>query len=381
MAHHKFRIYIVSAIFILIISFPICNVRLKLVKDITNTENRKMEPKPEFDIKLLDPFPEKYDKYYNDHFTLRSTLVKYYNLLNLQVFKKSPLPGKVILGKEGWLYLAGYEMDTYRGLHRFTDQELEAFRLELEYRKDYLEKHGCKFCFFVAPVKADIYNEYLPSGVYRFNNQSWGEQLNEYLNKYSKVKPIDLYKVFRQKKGNELLYRKLDNHWTEIGAYYAVCEVIRNCQPAFPELKVPELDNFIIREIKVNTGNIVQMLANTLDYNDIKYELKPKDGFKAVEIVKADNPDSNNFGFPLEYKRIREIKDGKKPKILIISDSFGIIIYPVISEYFGKTIKIFDAWQYKLNEDIVADEKPDIVLLMILESNLRNMLQYPSRPK
>jgi hypothetical protein len=381
MIHNKFRNYIVSVVFIILISFPICNSNLKLIKDIASNENRQLAPKPVLDIKLLDPFPEKYEKYYNDHFTLRSTLVKYYNLLNLRVFKKSPLPDKVVIGKEGWLYLAGNEMDSYRGLNRFTVSELEEFRLELEYRKDYCENHGCKFCFFVAPAKANIYDEYLPSSVYRINNQSWGEQLNEYLNKYSKVKPIDLYNVFRQKKGNELLYSKLDNHWTEIGAFYAVCEVIRNSQSEFPELEVPSLDDFIIQEIKLNTGNIVQMLANTLDFNDINYELKPKDGFKAVEILRADNPDFKSFGFPLEYKRIKEIKNGKQPKILIISDSFGIIIYPIISEYFAKTVKIFDSWQYKLNEDVIRDENPDIVLLMVLESNLRNMLLNQSRPK
>jgi alginate O-acetyltransferase complex protein AlgJ len=381
MNHIKFRIYIVSAVFIILISFPICNSSLKLVKDTASNENRQMTTKPELNIKLLDPFPEKYEKYYNDHFTLRSTIVKYYNLLNLRVFKKSPIPDKVTIGKGGWLFLAGNEMDAYRGLHQFTAKELEEFRLELEYRKNYLENLGCKFCFIIAPVKANIYKEYLPSGVYRINNQSWGEELNEYLNKYSKVKPIDLYDVFRVKKGNELLYLKLDNHWTEIGAFYAAREVVRNYQSEFPELELPELDNFIIQKIPLNTGNIVQMLGNTLDFNDIKYELKPKEGFRAVEILRADNPDLKNFGFPLEYKRIREIKDGKKPKILIISDSFGIIIYPIISEYFGKTVKIFDAWQYKLNEDIIADEKPDIVLLMVLESNLRNVLQYQSRPK
>jgi hypothetical protein len=55
------------------------------------------------------------------------------------------------------------------------------------------------------------------------------------------------------------------------------------------------------------------------------------------------------------------------------------MIFPYLSEKFSTTELIFDGWQYKLNEDIVNHEKPDVMLLFMLESNLRNFLHHQSR--
>ena len=57
------------------------------------------------------------------------------------------------------------------------------------------------------------------------------------------------------------------------------------------------------------------------------------------------------------------------------------MLYPLLSEEFSRTVRIFDAWQYKLNEDIIEKEKPDIVILLALEANLRNLLSSASRFK
>jgi alginate O-acetyltransferase complex protein AlgJ len=81
------------------------------------------------------------------------------------------------------------------------------------------------------------------------------------------------------------------------------------------------------------------------------------------------------FAYTWEYENVREIKNSKQPRLLIISDSFGAALFPFLSENFSRTVKIFDAWQYKLNEDIVNSEKPDAVVLVIDEPILRNFIK------
>jgi hypothetical protein len=378
MAENRMRPYLIMIIFICIIFFPVINSRFDLVKDIKSSENRQMSSKPEMIYSHLDIFPEQYEKYYNDNFTIRSFLVKCYNLLNIELFKKSPVPNKVVIGKDKWLFMAGDELDSYAGKNRFEQSELEEFKQELEYRKKYLEQRDCKFYFVVAPVKANIYSEKMPDEVFRFSEQCWGEQLLEFLNENSNVKPIDIYPTLRKNKDKELLYFMIDNHWNQLGAYYSACEILKRIQIDFPEIEIPSLEDYNISKTEKNIGNIQQMLSNINIYRDYSFELKPKKGFQAVDVPPAGYPVVKGFAYPKDYEKDKEIKGSTKPKILIITDSYGVNIFPFLAENFSRSVKIFDAWQYKLNEDIVNSEKSDVVLVIVLESNLRSMLKNKS---
>ncbi|MEI7594232.1 MAG: DHHW family protein [Bacteroidota bacterium] len=379
MTNNKFRVYFISTIFIVIISFPLINSRFSLIKDIPSNENRKMASKPQLNFNLLDPYPPLYEKYYSDNFTIRSLMIKYYNLLNIYAFEKSPIPDQVIFGKDGWLFLAGNELDAYRGKNSFNQKDLEEFKLELEYRKKYIENNGGKFYFMIAPNKANIYSNKMPNNIFKINNQSWGEQLIEYLNLNSNVKPIDISNALINTK-KENLYYKLDNHWTELGAFYASNEVLKRIHLDFPKVnQLPISDYDLLISDKTHQGNIANMLSNLKSFKEFEYKLVRKPNFKAVDAAKAGYKVTEGFPYSWDYENVKEIIGSKNPKILIISDSFGYSIFPFISEEFSRSVKIFDAWQYKLNEEIIQKEKPDIVLLITVEPLLKNILKYQSR--
>jgi hypothetical protein len=379
MTHQTFRIYFLVIIFLLLISFPIVNSKLNLVKDIASSENRKMASEPVMKFSYLDPYPRQYEKYYNDNFTIRFAMVKYFNLLNIDIFKKSPIPDQVVIGKDNWLFMAGKELESYKGLNRFDQSELDAFKQELEYRKKYLNDRGCKFYLLIAPDKASIYPEYMPNTIFQLNKQSWGEQLIEYLDNYCEVKPVNVYDVLRANKDKGLLYFKLDNHWNHLGAFYCANEFFKDIHSDFPGISVPSPGDYNISKTEINTGNILSMLSNIGNYTDYSYQVEPKSGFQAKDVKSAGYPVVQGFPYPWEYELDKEIQGSSKPKILVICDSFGGNIFPFIAEDFSRSVKIFDSWQFKLNEDIVNSEKPDIVLVIALESNIRGMLKFQSR--
>jgi hypothetical protein len=123
------------------------------------------------------------------------------------------------------------------------------------------------------------------------------------------------------------------------------------------------------------------MLSNIGNYTDTSVSLEPKAGFKAKDGKLSGYPVIEFFPYPNEYEKVKEIAGSTLPKILVISDSYGGNIFPYLAEGFGKSVRIFDAWRYQLNEDIVNNEKPDIVLVIALEANLRSMLKYRSTAK
>ena len=375
MKHKRFRIYIICSIFIGILFFPIINQGFSFVKDAPNLENRAKAKKPVLNIERLDPFPSRYEKYYNDNFSIRSLLIGYFNLFNLYVFNKSPFLDKVTIGKDGWLYFTGEEMDTYFGNDNLKKAELYTYKTELEYRKKYLKERGCEFYFLIAPTKPNIYPENIPYKNYNLDKKSRGEELLDYLNDSSDVETINVYNTLRENKKNGQMYFKLDNHWNSFGAFYATSEFIKVIQPRFPSILPLILDSFNIKKTEINTGNTATILGNSKLFKDLNYQLSPKSGFKAKEISKVGYVPEKDFPYPNLYEMRREIKNSKQPKLLVISDSFGDDAFPFLSENFNTTLKIWDNWKYKLNEDIVNKEKPDIYLLIIHEKNLRLFLK------
>lgn len=373
--------YLLSVIFLSIIFFPLFNSQIGLVTDIKNTENRKMSDRPELKFDYLDPFPGQYEKYYNDNFTIRSMLIKQYNLLNVLVYKKSPIPEQLIIGKDNFLFTSDKELKTYINKDSFNIVELQSFKKELEYRADYLNKYKCEFYFMIIPTKASIYQDKLPNYIFKYNKKTLGEQLLYYLKSNCNINSIDLYKLFRSKKSNSSIYRKSDNHWTELGAYYASNEFLKDINVSFPNVTLSKLDDYFINKIEISNGNLSHMLSDVYLYKDTYISMTPKFGYKAVDVAPIGYKCVPNFPYLDNYEKNREIIDSKLPKILIISDSFGDAIFPFLAEHFSRTTKIFDGWQYKLNEEIYLNEKPDVFLLMIFEANLRNFLSFQSRLK
>jgi hypothetical protein len=369
---------LVTAVFLAIIAFPLLNGWFKLVPDIESTENRQMAVRPALELSHLDPFPSEYEKYYNENFSIRSLMVKSFNSMNIALFNKSPLPDKVVIGREGWLFMAETERESYQGINRFTQAEMETLSKELEYRKKYLEERGIRFYFMVAPMKAAIYPEYMPSTVYRINRQTWGEQLVEYLEEHCLIKPVNVYDVLRSEKGDELLDYKLDNHWNQLGAFYSAREFFRRLQEDGQSTAVPDIEDYVVSKETIYKGNIFKMISNTGNFRDVAYELAPKGGFRSREAKITGYPVIKGFPYPWEFEMAREIPGSAGPRMLMITDSYGANIFPFIAEGFSRTVKIFDDWWFRLNEDIVEGEQADVVLLIVLESNLRNLLKYKS---
>jgi len=380
MKHSTFRIILVSVVFIGILSFVFLNAIFPIVKDIKSGENRAMATKPVLYLQHPDQYPDQYEKYYNDNFSLRSRLIKSLNYIYIKYFHKSPpIANKIVIGNNDWLYMGGNELDSYSGDHRFTKSELNILKEEFEYRKKYLDARSIKYYVMIAPVKAIIYPENISNTVYRKNNQSWGEQINDYLEKNSSVKPISVYSILKKEKQSQVLYFKLDNHWNQIGAFYATNEILKRIHVDFPSVNQLNLKDFKIKSVEKDDGNIANQLFDTPLFKDVEYTLEPYKGFKSKEVDPVGYPVVPGFPYAFEYEKDRMIAGSKQPKILIISDSFGGAVFPLLSEQFSRSVKIFDAWQYKLNEDIIEKEKPDIVILIMLEANIRNMFGFLSK--
>ena len=74
---------------------------------------------------------------------------------------------------------------------------------------------------------------------------------------------------------------------------------------------------------------------------------------------------------PLMYES-RYIKSSQPLKIIMFGDSFSPFLTKFLKEHFREIVVI---WGYKFDEKIIIDEKPDIVILEIVERNIDLLIE------
>ena len=119
--------FIISALFLVWISVPVTTRVLNLVKydTISKQEKRVLAIKPEFDVTNLDPYPPKYEKYYNDHFPFRQFLANFQTReIRLKIFNRPPDLDGLYVGKDGWLFI-GYERSLWEGTNPYTKDDIK----------------------------------------------------------------------------------------------------------------------------------------------------------------------------------------------------------------------------------------------------------------
>lgn len=338
-------------------------------------ENRKKKEKPDFDLSNLDAYVKKFDAYYNDNFSLRNWAIKTQNNIEYNVFGLSPVPDEVIVGKNGWFYDAD-NLPNYKGTNAFTEKDLFQIKNELLHRTEWAKKNNTDYYFVLVPTKMNVYPEFLPGDIFKTSTTSRYEQVANLAN-IEELNIIDLKKnISAHKDGKYALYQKTDGHWNDLGAYYAYEQIINSLEKKYRELHPLELNAFDITIEKRKGGAIVSMINQQNNYPEYYVSVKSKNKTTAEEGIKRGyKPTESNYNEEFEIVRVN--KNGKILKCLIIRDSFTMWLIPYLQEHFKEMIVVHDEWKYRMREDIILKEKPDIVLNIMLEINLHKLIEYP----
>lgn len=364
---------ILALSFMGILILPLMNKIFHFATDIESSENRKLKAAPALKVANLDPYPSEYEEYNKEHFFMRNYIQKQWLYLSINTFKTEPT-GKALIGTDGWLFAGEKDILTYLGENLFTDSELDDFREEVKERAEYLKSKNCKYVLLIAPIKQSVYPEFLPVEYRSVQKYTRTDQLIDALSDLEDVLVIDLRQTFNRSKDIGTLYRKVDTHWSDLGAFIASTEIVNSLKSYGFNLPDAMLLSDLESETKDQSGNIARLLSAEDRYREdlIFYKVKKQIASAAPKANYEVPPD---FPFPWEYEKAYTTPDKELPRLLFIQDSFGSNLRPFLSEYFSKSVFIFDSWQYHLHKDIVENETPDVFIQEILESNLQNFLK------
>lgn len=353
-------------IFLFIIALPTLSIFFQAYSTKSYFENRNLAQFPNLTETRLNLLPDELQHFYDDHMGFRQFLILSKNLFESKILNFQRINQSVIIGKNGFYFyntiipkLPNYD---YSKVY-FSPLELLNVKNELEEESIWFKTRSIPYLIVIAPDKEAIYPEYFP---YPVLTNIRLDQLENYLEKNSSVRLIDLRKVLTNAKSkNIILYYKGDLHWNQYGAFYGYQEIMRQFSGINPEVYVPELSDFdvITTTNELITGDLVRIGMLTQDPESIQSKLIPKSNF-------------------LEKKKLK--------KLFIYGDSFAQTI--VEGEKMGLAyflpfsfeqvhhetyITEKERAENKLNPlelDQIEIEKPDLVIRETVQRNLRLLL-------
>jgi len=267
-----------------------------------------------------------------------------YNRTTHQLNEQSSF--EVVIGKNGWLY-EGHDLNaTYRRSF-FSEPELIQKSLFFKGLKRYADSKGIKIIFFIPPTTPSIHPEYLPKGI-KISDTTSVDQLYRYLKENSIIDVVYPKEAFLKEKWNYTLYYKTDSHWTEIGAFFGVRELMAHASKWFPIVQ-HNFEDYRVVNRRSFGGPLTKALNIEHFYIEDQINLEPQFKLKVQSS-------------PL--------------KVLIIHDSYYYAAQKFIRENFEVITKhlkrdgIRGASQDETINNVIAQmdaTKPDIVILWLCE--------------
>jgi len=315
----------------------------------------------------IDSFPGLFDSWFNDHLPFRNQLLSLNGMFDYKILKSSASES-VIVGKDGWLFYKGAQVNEedpvadYLGTNLFTEGELAQIANNMLVTRDLLAERGCDFVLFFCPNKERVYSSMMPDAYGEPAEHNRLEQLTNYLRSHTDLTVVNAMEDIEQFRGQhpeQQLYYKYDTHWNDIGAYAgtkSLNEALGFEQIDFAELTVEDygLGNFDLARL-IHLGQYLQ--------HDGAYSLY---GFTPHEIRKETDGSGTEYRMFTDYTAPGE-------KLFVIGDSFSTMSLDYYACHFQEAYLNF---YYNYTYEMLEREHPTVVVYECVERYLGTLMNF-----
>jgi acetyltransferase AlgX (SGNH hydrolase-like protein) len=270
--------------------------------------------------------------------------------------------GKVARGRDGHLFIdndINQVMAQHSGQSRFTDAQLEHWRLLLENRIAWLERRGARYFFLVAPNAHSVYPEKLPEQVPSTPERPIHELMRHLRDKGSEARIVYPLEEISAAKPRPV-YSKTSSYWSDLGAFIAYRALMEEIRPELSAVRMLELEDFEQSE-EERPG-------------DLGNKMKPPEPSRGVRLTPRESRTRlvSDNGIINNGRRIEFQGDGQADfTCLLLGDSFSAQLIPFLAESFGRLVF---AHIPTLDHRLVEAERPDVVVTLL---NERFMIRPP----
>ncbi|GAB3642073.1 alginate O-acetyltransferase AlgX-related protein [Spirosoma arcticum] len=361
----RFRFICTAIGFVGLLWLPMLDQWLDLSASFKSTEKRILTPLPTFHFPHVRTFVSQFNLYYKENFGWRNALFYQYSQWKFKGLGVSPLPDKVVIGKNGWFFPGNSHnmvVDQYRGLRTLSPTTLESIGKRLTYYEQALAKQGTRLYVLIAPDSYTIYPENVPDYLKTRKAPSNFDLLKSHLAQHTSIQLIDLRYKLRAAKAINVSYCQTDTHWNDFGSLIASMGLAERVRQDFPQVPDPRLANYSIRPKRGSPGDLVFLLALNQEIVDsTNYQIEPAAHLRIKALESIPNPITH---LPTQ----RFVTANKTaPKLFLIGDSFTYSMNQFVPSYFRETFVTRDP-QLDLRQ--VRTERPDVVVIEIVERNI-----------
>ena len=360
--------YILICFFLLILVLPILDsiFHFSPIKELFEKRQPALKPQFSWNKEVLINYPKNFEKFYDDNFGFRKTLIYLNSQIMDKVFDQSPSELAVI-GKNDWLFFNNYHsLVDVEGRIIYDPGLLDRGIKALYQNWKNLKKNNIDYVLVIAADKSTIYSEFFPDYIHP-NSPT---RLDQFLTRLNQLYPdfpvIDLRKSMFEAKKKQEIYYKTDTHWNKIGAYYGYLEIMNFLSKKHPDLK-PKLFNQFTRKIGDKKHGDIADIMN-LEIFDIEYDLIPKTPFEYTEIT----TDLNRKQFHKPNFFIH--KNQNLPVLFFYKDSFMDNLMYFVSDHFSKSYYI-NEFPCNINPEFVVKYQTDIVIQEMWEGRVEEVLK------
>ena len=292
----------------------------------------------------------------------------------------SAAPAKVVVGRDGWLYLGDeYSRTISQDRRAQTPADLAQGRQigdAMRAWDAYLASRGVKLLrIMVGPNKASVYPEHLPD----WARPASPNAADALFAGADPVLHVDLRATLRTAKAarTEPLYFVTDTHWNRLGVALGFREFARQAGAGAPALRWPPDEAYQVDRIDARAGgDLAKMLRIAPAVSDLEPALRGP--FPVVETTQTDyrtgrivrqggNPTVDTGDAPLLVTARGALNTAR---VLWLRDSFGAGMAPLMASTFSQVLQVQWGEATRAGGDLIrlVDEwKPDYVFFTVVE--------------
>lgn len=269
---------------------------------------------------------------------------------------------KVLVGRDGWLFLRGDTNDIlgqHTGKVTLTQESRDAWRRTLDSRMAAIERAGAVWEWAIVPDKEALYREQLPEEVVTVDRRPVHDFLDVARGVGAPVRYL-LKDLLAMKPSGEL-YPKIDTHWSHRGAYVGYQAIGR-------DLRERGVDVELLDEERISW--VEERKPGDLGGKCYPEPIVGRATSARIAAQRAALRFDNEV-FNHGRVMIFEQPDSTRPSCVVFGESFVNNLLPFLKESFGRLVFVHTSM---LVEEILTQERPDVVLTVSIE---RFLTQVP----
>ncbi len=328
-------------------------------------EFRSPAPRPMRPLHVADclQYPRAFDAWWSDAFGLRPTLIRWHNAVKLFGFGVSPTP-ELFVGPNQNLFTTTHDsLEVYRGAKPMSARELWVWRHVLNARRQWCQERGIAFVYAIAPNKETVYPERVAARYDRVGPTRL-DQLTEYMHSHGDQWWLDMRETMLRAKqecaGEGEIYYRLGTHWNERGMLHAYRALIEAVGLQVPGVRPMPREVFQL-EPSDEQGD---SWAGRLYLEDVLRQEGLALSFESHTQLQQLNVEQPQHTFA-------ERPNSGLPRAVVVHDSFGELLRPLLAEHFSRTTFL---WSANFDPEMIERERPDVVIHLQVERALAGFL-------